>query len=170
MNTIAALFLAFVGCIFLVGCNNEPYQMRMASRSPDGKTRAVYWYRPEFVNGSDRVEVIRAGNKRTVLHESSGDLLPNLTEFAWSANGARVYVLVCYTFTPRLIAGFDVASGARSPKMEAEGVLAQRILQRYPDAGRGDPLSWACSDDGHAAFDSLSSDSKGLSERIDAVE
>jgi len=87
-----------------------------------------------------------------VIYRHERESYIGLVEAHWSARGTQVGLLVCNMFAQPLMVGYDFQNGSTINGTDFRPALELQIVQRYSVPKGRDPIGWACSAEGNAAY------------------
>ena len=149
---VGALWLSTV--VFVAtGCG---WKSRMTFKSPD-KVYEIQILEKEFLTDS-RIQIL-LGYKSSVttIYTDSHDWGLGLTEVYWSSDGTLVGICVCNVNEGPLVFAYNLKRKMPADMNLVKDELRRIIRLKYQLHDGEDPLSWACSNEGTAAFSSKSS-------------
>ena len=132
------------------------YYSQFVCRSPDARSEVrVVRNLPGY--GADykfRVEVSGVRGT-TVIYNEQREAAIGLVEAHWSNDSTQLGLLVCNMLSSPVLLGYDLTHGLSLPGDAFRPILEQQIRRKYANTNSRDPVAWACSSEGNAAYRNL---------------
>jgi hypothetical protein len=141
-------------------CGWWEYYPQFRCQSPGGnEIRVVRNLRGYAADYKFRVEVSTTGGV-TVVYRRERQSAIGLVEAYWSQDEKQVGVLVCDMLSDPVFVSYDLARHQMLSPLTFRPALEQQIRRKYPTADREDPVGWACSNAGSAAYQEITAAQK----------
>lgn len=151
LSVSTILFLATASCGLVL------YRAWLEAPSANGEALLTIW---EKCPNSDCVDKITLtfGGKDRQLPSGNSDRYLTFVDVAWFDSGSKVAVFGCDGIGGNMLLGYDLRSDRVAPISEVRESVRQSLVKRYAlsiealEPFKGDPLAWACSDNGQKRF------------------
>jgi hypothetical protein len=157
--TKAAVYASGLAALFaMTGCWKY-YHAQFVCGSPDGHSEVrVVRNLPGYAADYRFKIELSSVHGRAVIHNQNRESSIGLVEAHWSSDGSKLGLLVCDMLSGPVLLGYDVGRTQEMPVDTIKPILERQLLRKYSQADRTDPISWACSNDGNAAYQKIISD------------